>query len=330
MPARIRNFRDLVNPDTGFDVGQPTSATPPAGDPTARALGPPPGSTTGSTPGSAATPALQQFYANQVAAGKSVPEIMAAWAAQQQQQGGGQTPSGGGDTSMLGGGWNQFSSPAINALKQGLMAGKSGQSLIDELNKNPSTSGIAYYADKGQYGIPGGYYVASHPDDPSKLDLIQRGGGGGGGGMPNNLMSLLQSGGLTNLMGGGGGGGWAPTAAPQFGSMPMQPTNAPAPTSPYSTGTVQQSQVFPTLPGQPGAQPGAPSATPVGAGGTTTGPWSPPMPGGMPLPDYLTGQGGAGLPWWLQGGPGVAHLMATPQAPASTVNPLTGLPMTVA
>src|SRR6516225_4697964 len=98
---RIANFSDLV--------GQPTSATPPAGDPTARALGPPPGSTTGSTPGSAATPALQQFYANQVAAGKSVPEIMAAWAAQQQQQaptGGGQAPGGGGgDTSMLGGGW---------------------------------------------------------------------------------------------------------------------------------------------------------------------------------------------------------------------------------
>ena len=88
------------------------------------------------------------------------------------------TTNAGGAT--FGGGWSQFATTAGTpqyALQQGLKSGLSGQALVDQLNANPATAGIQYYPATGQYGLPGGYYVA--PNASGALDLIQRSGGGG-------------------------------------------------------------------------------------------------------------------------------------------------------
>jgi hypothetical protein len=87
-----------------------------------------------------------------------------------------------------GGGWDTYGSNAyIAGLKRLFGQGLTGQAAIDELNKDPKTAGIAYYADSGNYGIPGSdnLYIAPNGKNGGALDVIQRpnpeGGGGGNG-----------------------------------------------------------------------------------------------------------------------------------------------------
>lgn len=100
-------------------------------------------------------------------------------------------PQGGGFN--FGGGWDQ-ANPKGKALQAALASGLSGQAAVDHLNQNPATAGVAYYPDKGYYGIDGSSYAAPNAANGGALDLIQRhGGGGGGGSAPGGGMSALMA-----------------------------------------------------------------------------------------------------------------------------------------
>lgn len=89
----------------------------------------------------------------------------------------------------LGNGWDQ-ANPKAQALQNLLKSGISGQAAVDQLNQNPATAGIAYYPDKGYYGIDSSSYAAP---GASGLELIQRSGGGNGGGTVNRRFSPLMA-----------------------------------------------------------------------------------------------------------------------------------------
>ena len=94
------------------------------------------------------------------------------------------TPGPSGVSSVtFGGGWQQFATEPGTvqyALMEGLLSGLSGQALVDQLNQNPATAGVAYYASTNTYGLPDGFYVAPTPGNPTSLDLIQRSTGATG------------------------------------------------------------------------------------------------------------------------------------------------------
>lgn len=116
----------------------------------------------------------------------------------------------------MGGGWADYAKPgsAQQALYDAFNSGLTGEDAVQYAAKN-GAPGIAYYADKNQYGLPNGYYVAPNPSDSSKLDLIQRASGGGGLASLSPLLSFLGSGigtGMPSTPVGIGGGMWSGAA----------------------------------------------------------------------------------------------------------------------
>jgi hypothetical protein len=127
-----------------------------------------------------------------------------------------------GGTSWQGGGWTNPRGTAAGLAKAFAM-GLRGQAAVDWTNAN-GYPGIAFYADKNQYGLPDGQYIAPNPSNPNTFDLIQRTGteGGSSGGNAANPGALP----VTDF--GGIGSSPSPYVNPTW-------TGGPAPTAPTLT-----------------------------------------------------------------------------------------------
>jgi hypothetical protein len=162
--------------------------------------------------------------------------------------GGYPTPSGqapptvaqpGSTANWQGGGWENPRGSAIG-LQKAFQLGLKGQAAVDWATAN-GYPGIAFYADKNQYGLPDGQYIAPNPSNPNTFDLIQRTGteGGPGGGNPTN------PGALPETPFGGIGSTPSPYVAPTW-------TGGPAPTGPTLTNFTAPTQA--ELEASPGFQ----------------------------------------------------------------------------
>lgn len=92
----------------------------------------------------------------------------------------GQIAPSGSSFNNFGGGWDN-ADPIAQALHSGLSNGQSGQALADSINQRfhlqPGSS-LAYYANNGDYAMPG-WYAAPNAQNNGALDLVKRSGGGG-------------------------------------------------------------------------------------------------------------------------------------------------------
>jgi len=92
--------------------------------------------------------------------------------------------AGGGATGAgSAGGWNDPNviTPTAKVLAQAFQQGLTGQAAVDWASSH-GAPGISYDAQRNNFGLPDGAYVAPNPTNPQTFDLISRGGGGGGGG----------------------------------------------------------------------------------------------------------------------------------------------------